>query len=81
MRTSASYLSGRTQKTESGWAPFFCARRAHITAWRLANGTMPHTADHTPRAADAPISQCYTARTIHVVYPQQAGRLQTGGLE
>ncbi|CAH2772657.1 MAG: hypothetical protein PPHEINF_0302 [uncultured Paraburkholderia sp.] len=32
-------------------------------------------------AADAPKSQCYTARTVHVVYPQQAGRLQTGGLE
>jgi hypothetical protein len=43
----------------------FCERR-------LANAQGRTSA--SPDAADAPKSQCYTARTIHVVYPQQAGR-------
>lgn len=44
---------------------------------RAANGAPQNAlagAGETPDAADVPKSQCYTSRTIHVVYPQQAGR-------
>lgn len=54
---------------------FLCASCMRFSAFcerRLTNAQAGAGASRD--GADAPKSQCYTARTIHVVYPQQAGR-------
>jgi hypothetical protein len=85
MLTSAPDISRRihrsARETEPGWAPFFCMRgvRAHIR--KMLQRSRDAYAGNPSNAADALKSQCYTARTIHVAYPQQAGRRQAGSLE
>ncbi|SDQ65018.1 hypothetical protein SAMN05443245_2212 [Paraburkholderia fungorum] len=85
MLTSALYTSRRNHRSARETEPFglrfFCPRTVFDGAVDALCKPCNTHADDPANLADAPKSQCYTARTIHVAYPQQAWRRQTGSLE
>jgi hypothetical protein len=85
MLTSALYTSRRihrnARETEPVGLRFFCPRAVPGGTVNLLRKPRTTHAGDPAKPADALKSQCYTARTIHVAYPQQAGRRQTGSLE
>jgi len=77
----AVFIAVFRKRSPAGLRFFLWARHGvgYPSAYREAGA---RDAGHMiPNAADAFISQCYTARTIHVAYPQQGGRRQMGSLE